>query len=434
MDEPDKMEKKQEQPVETTAKEQPGTNNAREQAKGKALEEHPKTTQAKTMEEEKKVGAKEQKDKDKKEKIDFKKIVAHPAFVTAIFAVIIVAGVFAILSMHTPMQLSVLDFENADTEPVSTDVIPKVIVLISKECPNCESNNSFLTLLTQNNIEFLMERVDIDSEDGQKIVKSFGIKRVPMVLLDEKSIGDSIIVNTKSGMQPLTEVLEDYALYEQIYKKGDIYIIPEIELDNRAHVEMFLDVNSCGSEDVVRVDLFDDPYCAPCAKAAATISSVEKDFGENIEVHYNFLPIDSRQMLFTWDQIIPFPNYAICMQRQGQLELFRSVVYAYYCNPDQNVLDANSLENCENSSAFHFPIPEDRLKQAFDLTPIDKTDFAQCLTAIENEKPEMITTAHSYDIRGVPTVLVNCKYVTHAENIGQAICSANPLLEQCRRA
>jgi hypothetical protein len=373
---------------------------------------------------------------EKKPGSGFGKILENrlfPVLLSIVFIAIIAAGVLLIFSMNAPQQLSVLlDFKHADT---SQKHIAKFMILYSQDCAGCEEDNSFIALLEENRIAYMKEKIEIGSEDGKKLVSIIMPKRVPLVILDGKSLDSTMKIKTKGGFDSLKNVLDDYYVrIEKIVKWNDSYLIPEIAFDERGHVEMLLDVNSCGSNDKIRVDLYTDPYCAPCALSTVSLEENKELFGNKIDFNYNFFPLDSKKMLYTWEKISPFANYSICASRQGKLREFQAPVYKYYCAPDQNVLDYNGLERCSESPNFHRPIPADILSEAMDFARIDKTQLGSCLEQVEKDKPLMVSTASAYGINEVPHVVLNCKFITHADNMKNGVCAVNPKIPECNFA
>lgn len=378
---------------------------------------------------EKEKTAEEKKPEEKKQEKGQNRFLVYSAIISVIAIAIIAIGAWYLMSpAQDAMPLSITDFEHADTEKMH---IAKVIVLISDECEQCEYDNSFIRMLTLNGIRFAAEEIDVKSEEGQKIASWLGAKKIPIVLLDATTIDDTMAVKTASGYFTLEDVLGDYLRIEQIAKADDIYVIPEINLDNAPHVEMFLDKNYCGTEDKVVVDLYTDPYCAPCALASLKVNSAVEKFGDAMDFNYNFYPLDSKKMLYTWEKISPFANYSICAARQGKLEAFQSSAYAYYCNSEQGTYDQNSLQVCIESPNYRIPMPIDELLEAISAAELDITELGNCLEQIEKDKPKMIETAEDYWIFEVPKVVVDCKYITHAEDIERAVCKARPDLEAC---
>src|SRR3989338_1360980 len=360
------------------------------------------------------------------QKFSPKKFFSNPFVFSTIAIAIIIAGTFAILFLTAPQVLSVGDFSHSSTQNLHK---PKIIILTSKDCQGCQRDNSFVNqTLLANGIIPLGEELDIDSADGQKIVQEFGINAVPFVILDAKSLDSTIQVKQEGVLVPLQTVLENNVRAELIFKSGDYYLIPEHE-----RTVMLLDRNSCGSKEKIQVDLYTDPYCAPCALASLSFNQAVAGFGKTLDVNYNFLPIDSKKMLYTWEKISPFANYSICANRQGVLADFQASAYAYYCNPDQNAYDLNSLQDCANSSAFHVPIPTQRLLQALDFAKINRAELGSCLEQIEKDKPLMISAAQSFGIDKVPEIVLNCKYLAHAEYLQQSVCAINPQLSQCKK-
>ncbi|MDD5162673.1 MAG: hypothetical protein PHD95_00520 [Candidatus ainarchaeum sp.] len=359
-----------------------------------------------------------------------------PALLSIALIVVIAAGTLLIFSMNAPQQLSIGDFQHAD---ITQKHIAKILLLYSKDCAGCENYNSFLNLLQENDIVYQLEKIEISSEDGNKIVSLIKPRRVPFVLLDARSIDSTMQIRAVNGSETLKNVLDNvFVRIEKVAKLNDSYFIPEIAFEeflpvkNKVYpIEMMLDANSCGSGSKVQVDLYTDPYCAPCALSTASLEENKSIFGSEIDFNYNFFPVDSKKMLYKWEKISPFANYSICTNRQAALKEFQIPVYKYYCAPDKNFLDMNSLQNCAESTNFHIPIPADILSEAIAFARIDKTQFGTCLEQVEKDKPLMISTANSYGINEVPHVVMNCKFITHADNLKNGICAANPALPQC---
>ncbi|MDD5148715.1 MAG: hypothetical protein PHH08_04595 [Candidatus ainarchaeum sp.] len=352
-----------------------------------------------------------------------------PAIFSIAVIAVIIAGAFAIWSMNAPQVLVLNDFTPADT---GLPHVAKIILLYSKDCVDCENDNSFLNLLEENKIAYARQKIEINSEDGKKLVSIIQPRRIPLVILDAKSLDSTMAIKTQGGSDTLKSVLDDYYVRsEQVIKWQDSYIIPEISFDERPHIEMLLDANTCGSKQKIQADLFTDPYCAPCALATASLGEAKAQYADFIDFNYNFFPIDARRMLFQWEQISPVANYSICASRQGRLEEFQAVVYKYYCAPDQNSLDLNSLQHCSESPNFHFPVPQEKLNEAIAFAGIDKTELGNCLEQIEKDKPLMISTGKGYGIAEVPQVVLNCRFVTHAENLKNGLCAVNPSLQGC---
>ena len=155
-----------------------------------------------------------------------------------------------ILGLVGGYALSLILQSQTPATPINTgnnDKTIKVQLVYSDECSLCRKANTIMDVFDVKEIPYVVDEVDASSPKGIKLIADFGIKSVPIALVNEKELE---FYST-----------EKKAMDESFVLKDGKYIVPELNLDqDNIYAKMYLDSTECSDSNKVVVELFDDPY------------------------------------------------------------------------------------------------------------------------------------------------------------------------------
>ncbi len=368
-------------------------------------------------------------------------------------ALVIVAGYATIVLSPNPDNVNIGNFHGNGAGNgagiVKQGATPKMFLIYSGQCVGCHAGNSFELLLRKNDIDFVVEEVKASTSDGQQFVKELNLKKLPVLIIDATSLSDSVIVQADEnlkissgsiGLKSLMNVLSiNFSENISYHQEGGIYIMQEVGLDGKVHVDILNDSNACLPEEgkLARVDVFTDPYSENYLKARETLQILQEQYKGRIDFHYHFLPL-----FFEFPAEIPAGNikelskFLVCADEQGFLSEAEDAFYARYCGiNDNNLFEPFEAQNCKDSSHYGLPLVADEthMISGMDLN-YNKQQLNDCLYEIEDHFAEEREFAEELQVFLVPTVTVNCKYSAHALGLAKALCELNPQIDHCEDA
>lgn len=426
-----------------------------QKGKGRPVEgqkgEKEQAEKAKGKPEEKKKQGKEGK---KAEKHGFLQWLENNLWVAvAIVCIVVVVAALAISGM--PEQAEVDDFWNGNG---NTPIVPqgtlKMIVVTSNRCPGCEKGNSLENLFLLNGINYQVENIEESSPEGQQLISSLGIEKLPAYIIDEKSLDKGMQVKTKvSGFASLKDVLHFYVAEEKGSYGEQIFVFPEMNLDQALHSKLWLG-EKCGTEDEMWVQFFLDPYDPNYIKRASEIEAMRGIFSSEpgIEFRYDYIyrPTYSYLMLpnhavstglseyEAWKEIEFAGSYLSCASDVGndEFKALQQAIYSTYCEIGE-ISDSSDyqqgLNNCEQSSHYNIPLSEEELEVAEDAAGLDPNiNFNVCVFASKNgELENQVNLADNLGIVMTPTVFVGCQYEVPFGKERFALCIINKDFSFC---
>jgi hypothetical protein len=370
-------------------------------------------------------------------------------WLVALGVALALAAAFAFFNTaREPLPADISEFHNG--QPQQNAKAVRFIMVYSSECPKCEVNSSFVLLLKKNNIEFAAQKYEAGTEDGKRFIEELGLKKLPVILVDGKSLSESMIVKsdevlsigTPSGAMALKSFLlllaKKHPAEVRYNSNADIFIMPELALDGKRHIDFLLG-EECAPENpqhLARVDIFVDPYSTPYIKSTEAMDFYRDYYKGRMQFNYHYLPIEASKKFpeaTPWGNIETLARYIVCADKQGFIQEAEHAFYARYCAiDDDNVLQPIERSNCRDSNHFGFPIlgSEAELIATIDLN-YDESEFAECLSALPEQFAADAALAEQLEVHRVPTVVINCKYSTHALNIDKGLCKLNPEMEHC---
>ena len=371
----------------------------------------------------------------------------------ALVLAIVLVGVAGYALMNafpepTPVDISDFHNTNVETEPE----IVKFFMVYNKDCKKCEIDSSFVLLLGKNGIKYDGQKYNASGEEGKEFIDELGLEKLPATIIDGESLTDNMIIRsdpvlqigTPTGIITLNDFLillsTTYPNEVKYSSAGNFFIIQELSLDGKNHIDFLPNTETCLPEEegkVARVDIFTDPYSAPYIKSLGTINKIREERGEELEINYHYWPIEASRKFnpqIPWGNIENFGRYLVCANEWGILPEAESLFYARYCTlDDNNVLSSVEMENCSDSSRFGAPLlggDTDKIVKSEPALEMftDKEKFGTCLVEFPEIRDASAALAQQLQVFRVPTVVVNCKYTGHTTNIEKLLCEANPEL------
>ena len=332
---------------------------------------------------------------------------------------------YVISTSLTPIPIITID----DTPPVPVEESEITAIQVYDDgCGVCSRQNSFLTILTQNNVRVRFADLPIRDSDARRIVADFNIDQLPVLLVLKESVDETIMFETVDGEIPLTDALAGIGREALGY-----YVIEERNFDGKAHTVTLLNT-FCNKEDVVTVDLFEDPYSPNTIKFKQSTWDARQRFDQNVAFNYNYLPTTSDQFPFTLrDNAQYLAEAMICAADTGHFNAFEVNFYTEYCDlNDNNTLDAGELEQCGAAGSASIPLSTERIDALLTETGIAPEFFNICQ---KRRVPDYVNSSASkaqlFLVGSTPSAVVDCRYKTHPRFLPAVICFSKPDLSGC---
>ena len=383
---------------------------------------------------------------EKKDSLAFFK--KNPWLIAGIACIAIIAVL--VVSLATPETADLDDFHGAGS---GVESIVKMIIVSSDRCVGCEEANSFEVLFSAEGIKYETQTIEESTAEGQELIQSLGIKKLPAYIIEEKSIGPDAVVTTSEGEKiSLKEVLQIYAMQGKgTYGEG-IFVFPEMDLDGFVRPKVLLG-EACGNAENINIQVFADPYDPNSITRTMDIQNfvkiLEKDV--NVSFRYNYLPTYSR-ILEEWylyntggsqmtvrDNIEGAAKYLVCANEAFGFEKFSNLqqeMYALYCDLNSENMEffgAEQLSKCRDSNHYQAFITGEEMNDLTRKAMIyDGIILSECLYTVEDGFfTNSIELADTVGVNITPTVLINCQYEVPVEHMGTAVCEINKDLPFC---
>ncbi len=372
----------------------------------------------------------------------------NPWLIAGVLCIAIIAVL--VVSLATPNEASVDDFQGAGS---NVESVIKMIIISSNRCEGCEEANSFEVLFSAEGIKYVIQTIEESTAEGQALIQSLGIKKLPAYIIDEESIGsDAVVTTSDGGSISLKEVLQIYAMQGNgTYGEG-IFVFPEMDLDGFIRPKILLE-EACGDANNINIQIFADPYDPNSIIRTMDIQNFVKILKNDVNVSfgYNYLPTYSR-VLEEWylynlggaqttvrDNIEGAAKYLVCANDAFGFEKFSNLqqeMYALYCDLNSEKMDflgAEELSKCNDSNHYQSFITGEEMNELTRKAMIyDGIKLSECLYTFENGGYDKgIEFAEAIGINITPTALINCQYEVPIEHMATAVCKINNSLSIC---
>jgi hypothetical protein len=363
--------------------------------------------------------------------------------ITAIVCVAI--AIIGVGTLFGPGEAGVEDFWNdnaAGPSPVDAGQL-RMIVVNSDRCPSCHIGSSMQVLFEENDLNYAIVEYEEKTEDGQGLIKSLGIEKLPAFIIEEASLTNGMLVGTNQGKKPIKQLFDSFIAEGQgTYGEG-IYTFPEMFLDDLQHSNLLLG-DACGNKDNIMVHFFLDPYDPHTIKRSRDIetamSFLKAEPDLNSSFRYSYLPTYSAGLAQAYldafggnpetvkDNIEGAARYLVCANDKS-IESFvnmQRAIYSTYCEIDWETLEAADVKplwECGDSNHFGFFLNGEELIEATERAGVENDiDFGLCLYTVESRFPAMKALAETVGVNRTPTALVNCQYEVPITNLFASLC------------
>ncbi|MBI4053342.1 MAG: hypothetical protein HY394_04865 [Candidatus Diapherotrites archaeon] len=361
-----------------------------------------------------------------------------PAYFWALLVIALLVAFGLIAKLSVPEQQLKLKSQDSGPQPEYL----RIILITSKDCVACDKEHSFMVLLKQNKIPTQLQQFDANSADGSKILRDFGIKDVPVVLVGKPTISDKFLVKTKSsGFAKLEDVIKFYQKTNPgIVFTDNTIVIPEIGFDSVPRTTFLQDNASCGSASQAQVFVFTDPYCETCIVSEALLDKFRLDFNSdnsNVSMDYYFIPTTSAELDAknkSTDAALAV-NYLQCAQTARGLDAFRKSFYTTYCGYIGKVEDNNpDYLTCRMlNNRWMQPLTQEELGKRLDEAKVNRDVFDQCIPHAGDDIESNKALAVKDNIDVTPLAVVDCQYKTPVENLASTVCALHPEFLACKK-
>ncbi len=348
----------------------------------------------------------------------------------------------AILALFVGFSLNILLAEPApepigECEVSTLGPLIKTKFIYSDDCPACLETNTLLLSFDARDINYSVERIEVSSPEGKKLIAQYGIKVIPAVLIDVKNVSEYwLLEESLSKIYPVA---------------GDYFIVGESNLDPQTAVpkmDLIKSDESCSAE-TPNMILFDDPYDFTSITHNPEVIAFNEAFGDEVGFEFNYFPtktIEVRQK-YGIDAELAVDNI-ICAQEQGKYFEFKKAVMDVFCDENNDgQTTSEEYAYCANPALFFYPTYDEPLhasdidKVAAMVEDLDLNAMASCLQSVDEKKAKMLAKAELYGINTVPAAIYNCQYRLYTKrdraeeaslvDLGFAVCKTTPTLSTC---
>ncbi len=278
-------------------------------------------------------------------------------------------------------------------------------VFFNSDCKICFNASVLEAYLSQRNVKYSVERLDVQEKENGVLAGMYGIKSFPSVLLNWKQL-------------KLTDP-KAYAAINQISTaNGDYFVIAEADIAREAQQFapiMFMDPQfkeRCGVKNgTVRIDEFNDYFSKYSFESQGIIEQIKKDFNENIEYNYHSFPIveQSEKTAIATE----------CARNQGKLEEYKKALFMALFEKSIDITDSNALKT-----------------KAIEIKMPDQAAFEKCLD--ENQTKATVENDHNaarqYKLFALPSAVIDCIYTTiETTDLKKQICTVHPDFNACKK-
>ncbi len=360
-----------------------------------------------------------------------------PVYLVVLLVILGLVGGYAIFTVLSPPSQGEPPITGDNGPGQTVDVGPvNAIVLYSDECPVCEKSTTLLTFLSQNNIEYTVTEIETGSPAGQMLASKYKIPFVPAVLIDINTVVPELLVKTTEGMERLSVALRSAM-------RTDRYVVPESNLIEGAFFPIMYLENpdaTCSVEEKPSVIVFCEPYSLACITNKSLIEGIWNDFGDEVNVEYRYVPMPAYTMAMlpvygATNTEAAIDSY-LCAQEAGAFPEMQDAVVDIYCDltGDGNATE-EEIQACSASRYFLKPLDAIIVNKAIitagQSKAMDLNVFFECKKTIGEKKQPMVNTADLFRVRGVPLIVIDCKYELRIEEFRMAMCTLHPELGGC---
>lgn len=306
-----------------------------------------------------------------------------------VFLGVMIAGSFGIdffkdkRKVDTSKISSDIYEDNGKTWVAFVDPIINVEVISDKNCDKCDYKE-LLKILKINLAQTLkVNEVEFNSEEGKKLISSFGIKSIPAFVFD-------------SNITKTENYNKDERIKQVFIKKENKYYLDSAKVGFQAG--KYLDSLKASDNDVskgpkdakVTIIEFSDFQCPYCQKAKETIDEIMKEYADKVRLVFKHFPLQFHE------NAQKAAEAAECANDQGKFWEMHDYMFA-----NQNKLGIADL------------------KKAAKNLGLNTSDFDGCLDSgkYEGKVKKDIEVGASFGVGGTPAFFINDQFLSGAAPI-----------------
>lgn len=270
--------------------------------------------------------------------------------------------------------------DNGKTWVAFSDPIINVEVISDKNCEKCNYEET-IKILKMNLAQTLkVNEVEFDSEEGKKLISSFGIKSIPAFVFD-------------SNITKAENYNKDERIKQVFIEKENKYYLDSAKVGFQAG--KYLDSLKASNNDAskgpkdakVTIIEFSDFQCPYCQKAKETVDEIMKEYGDKVRLVFKNFPLQFH------NNAQKAAEAAECANDQGKFWEMHDYMFA-----NQDKLAVTDL------------------KKAAKNLGLNASDFDSCLDSgkYEGKIKSDIATGTSFGISGTPAFFINDQFLNGA--------------------
>ncbi|MBI5036274.1 hypothetical protein HZC09_02930 [Candidatus Micrarchaeota archaeon] len=169
-------------------------------------------------------------------------------------------------------------------------------------------------------------------------------------------------------------------------------------------------LESC-SEGKIKVLLFHDPYCAPCAANEYIVNKFYEKYGDKADIQYRFVIANSRKMIAEYglDMVYQAQDYHVCAQENGVIQEFKKCFY----------------DSLKTDGVKYIPLDSAELNACAKSVGMDELALGKCLPTARKKVDEQL--AEAFELGGgtyfTPMAVVDCRYKVNSALVEQTYCA-----------
>lgn len=303
-----------------------------------------------------------------------------------VFLGVMIAGSFGIdffkdkRKIDTSKISSDIYEDNGKTWVAFTDPIINVEVISDKNCEKCNYEETIKILKINLAQTLKANEVEFDSEEGKKLIGSFGIKSIPAFVFD-------------SNITKAENYNKDERIKQVFVEKENKYYLDSAKVGFQ--VGKYLDSLKAGDNDVskgpkdakVTIIEFSDFQCPYCQKAKETVDEIMKEYADKVRLVFKHFPLQFHS------NAQKAAEAAECANDQGKFWEMHDYMFA-----NQDKLGVADLKKIAKNLG------------------LNASDFDGCLDSgkYESKIKKDIETGTSFGVGGTPAFFINDQFLSGA--------------------
>ncbi len=299
----------------------------------------------------------------------------------------------------------------------------QMTMVYSDKCKNCRQTNTIEELFRVRKIPYELVAVEADSNEGQAIVKRYGIESAPTAIIDA----------TKLSFYPTTKA--DFGVFGET---NGAYIVPEENLDDaKFYPSYFLSEvpGFCPDKKKPTIVQFDDFYSSLNTGGRRAFYNFTADFNQSANIKFSYTQTaDSKDSNGVLGNI-----FLMCASEQGKyLELERAMAGIYCNNPfkgDETIITDPEIDGCWSlSTHYGTPLTQFELDVSAKRAGLDTNRLKECFSGMEFYYNNARQSVIDLGIRRAGTFLLDCRETASLSQLKGTFCAMHPDTANCKPA